>query len=194
MPVGGRRRLGKKYFRSALHLAVFPSIHQGAVAGRATCSQVCPQYHNGKSMTKKPSRLAAVLMLAALGACSRGPVTLVATSTLEAAPPGLHATLTLNGFGPDARGGDGTLTVEREPGSRTTTPAGTYALQWQWLANDSAFTVSVPQVHAGLKFQPSPVAGDPTRRAEVFWCLACERDLPGVDDLIWLPGVFSKKG
>jgi hypothetical protein len=144
-------------------------------------------------MTKKLSRLAFALILAALGACSRGPVTLVATSTLEQAPPGLKATLQLNGFGPDASGGDGTLTVEREPGSHTTTPEGSYAVKWKWIANDSSFTVSVPEVHANLSFKPSPVSGNPTRSAPAFWCLECERDLTGVGDLIWLPGVFSKK-
>ncbi|MFM0007469.1 hypothetical protein PQR57_41795 [Paraburkholderia dipogonis] len=144
-------------------------------------------------MTTKLSRLAFALILAGLGACSRGPVTLVATSTLENGPPGLKATLKLNGFGPDASGGDGTLTVERESGTHTTTPEGSYAVKWQWIAKDSAFTVSVPEAHAGLSFKPSPVSGDPTRTAPAFWCLECERDRPGVGDLVWLPGVFSKK-
>ncbi|MFM0416025.1 hypothetical protein [Paraburkholderia aromaticivorans] len=144
-------------------------------------------------MTKKFSRLALALILVGLGACSREPVTFVATSTLENSPPGLKASLKLNGFRPDASGGDGTLTVEREPGSHTTTPEGAYPVKWQWIANDSSFVVSIPEVHAGLRFRPSPVSGDVTRAAPAFWCLECERDLPGVGDLVWLPGVFSKR-
>lgn len=105
----------------------------------------------------------------------------------------MKVTLKLNDFGrKDAKGGDGTLTIEKEQGSHTTTPDGTYAVKWQWIADASSFTVSIPDARAGLRFEPSPVAGNVTRGASVFWCLECERDLTGVGNLTWLPGVFSK--
>ena len=146
----GQRRFAK-YFESSLQIAAIAPIPKtrSSAAAPVGCS---PSISNGNCMTKKFSRLALALILVGLGACSREPVTFVATSTLENSPPRLKASLKLNGFRPDVSGGDGTLTVEREPGSHTTTPEGAYPVKWQWIANDSSFVVSIPEVHAGLRF------------------------------------------